>query len=141
MMPCAHRKVDVSEHRTIPKPGTQIRVVEGEAALAFLSGVAASEKRDPKSTNKWQSHDDCCPSKSMYILIVRDYNKLLLQQLAVTAGCCCGMLLYCGDESASPNKWGTVYAHMVLYPPSSPAAWKTLTTSHNTQHAPMNRVD
>ena len=88
-------------------------------------GVAASEKRDPKRTNKWQSHDDCCPSNSMYIIIVWDYNKLLLQQLAVTAGCCCSMLLYCGDESASPNECGTVYAHMVLYPPSSSsAAWK-----------------
>ena len=97
-------------------------------------GVAASEKRDPKCTNKRQSDDDCRPSKSMtlYIIIVWDYNKLLLQQLAVTAGCCCGVLLYCGDESASLNEWGTVYAQMVLYPPSSPAAWKTLTMSHNT---------
>ena len=60
-------------------------------------GVAAGEKRDPKST--WQSHD-CCPSKSRYI-IVWGYNKLPLQQPAVTAGCCCGVLLYCSDESLS----------------------------------------
>ena len=132
MMPCAHTKVGLSQHRTTPRPGTQIRALEEEAALAIL-GVAASEKRDPKCTNKWQSHDDCCPSKSMYILIVRDYNKLLLQQLDVTAGYGCGVLLFYGDENASPNKWGTIYAHIVLlYPPSSPAAWKTLTISHNT---------
>ena len=47
-------------------------------------GVAASEKRDRKGTNKWQSHDDYCPSKSIYIKIGWDYNKLLLQ-LGVTA--------------------------------------------------------
>ena len=40
-----------------------------------------------------------------------DFNKLLLQQQAVAAGCCCSVLLYYGDESAPPNKWGTVYAH------------------------------
>ena len=35
----------------------------GRSRAGNFLGVAASEKRDPKRTNKWQSHDDCCPSK------------------------------------------------------------------------------
>ena len=53
-------------------------------------GVAASEKRDPKSTNKWQSHDDCCPSESMYGV---HNNWLGLQQTAAAATSCHRWLL------------------------------------------------
>ena len=35
-----------------------------------------------------------------------------MRHLAVTTGCYCGVLPYCHDESASPNKWGAVYAHI-----------------------------
>ena len=76
----------MSQHRKTPRPGTHIRVVEEEAALAIVLVVAASERTDPKSTNKLQSHDDFCPSKkSMYQ--VHDY-WLGLQQTAAAATSC-----------------------------------------------------
>ena len=34
--------------------------------------------------------------------------QLLLQQLAVAAGCCCSVLLHCGDESAPPEPMGHI---------------------------------
>ena len=80
MMPCAHRQFDVRLHRTTPRPGTQIRALDEEAALEVL-GLVASEKRDPKCTNKWQSHDDCCPSKSMY--------RSIYYLVRTTTNCCC----------------------------------------------------
>ena len=67
--------------------------------MAIL-GVAASEKRDLKRTNKRRSHDDCVPAS------IRNnwLGQLLLQHLGVAAGCCFSVLLYCGDEGAPPEQ-------------------------------------
>ena len=132
-MPCAHRKVDVSQHRTTPRPGTEIRVVEEEAALPTFWGWLPARKKRPKKyqqvaeLRRLLSHQKHVPN-----------NWLRLQQttaaatglspLVAAAACCCIAV-----TRASPNKRGTVYAHMVLYPPSSSAAWNTLVTmSHST---------
>ena len=96
-MPCAHRKINVNQHRTTPRPGTQIRVVEEEAALATFWGWLSAKKTTTAITatihNNWLG------------------LQLLLQhssyRVTVAAGCCCSVFLYCGDQSASPNKWST----------------------------------
>ena len=103
MMPCAHRKVDGSKNQTTPRPGTQIRVVEEEAALAIFGGGCQRQNRH--KTYKQAAEPRRLLSQQACIISGWDYNKLLLQ-LAVAAGCCCRVLLYCGDESAPPNKWG-----------------------------------
>ena len=108
-MPCAQRKVDVSQYWTAARPRTQI-LVEEEAALVFFEGwlPARKEIKKIRTSGRATTTAGSCPSKRMYLVIGWDYNKLLLRHLAVTASCCCSMLLYCGDESASRNKCGTV---------------------------------
>ena len=130
MMPCAHTKVGLSQHRTTPRPVTQIRVVEETERLAISGGGCQREKRS-KMYQQVVEPRRLLSQQAYKIKIGWDFNKLLLQQQAIAAGCCCSVLLYCGDDSAPPNKWGTVYAHNDTLS-SIISRVETLTMSHNT---------
>ena len=82
-MPCAHRTVDVSQHRTTARPGRRIREVEEEAALVIFWGGGCQREKRPKKYQRVAEPDDCCPSKSMYVIIGWDYKTI--QQTAAAA--------------------------------------------------------
>ena len=112
MMPCTHRQVDVSGLRQ-PRERGHISEIKSKPRWQFGGWLPARREApiyhqvaEPRRLRSQHNH--------VIYIIGRDYNKMQLQQLAVTAGCLCGVLLYCGDESVSPNKWGTVYAPWYL---------------------------
>ena len=92
VMPCAHRKVDLSQHRATPRPRKRIRVVEEEAARAISWGLLPARKETLNVPTSGRATTTAVPA-SMH------NNWLGRQQTAATAascyraGCCFSVLL------------------------------------------------
>ena len=80
-MPCAHRKVDGSQHWTTPRRGTLIRVVEEEAELAIFGGGCQRERR-PKTYRQAAG-----PRRPL------SQQAYIIQVVGTTTICCCSSQL------------------------------------------------
>ena len=79
MMPFAHRKVDVSQHRTTARPGTQIRQVEEEAALVVFRCWMPSRKETQQEPISGRATTTAVPQKKKNVFCLAFTFQLLVK--------------------------------------------------------------
>ena len=112
LIPCAHRKLNVRQHRTTPKPETHIAVEEEAALTRFkFKGAAASDKIEHHNVCK--PHSDYHHHHHHHGLHDSKQHKWLggtcTRMLSARCWCCCSVLLLLWRRKHALAKWGTGY--------------------------------